>query len=197
MQTAQKVFHPPSHVDKKAADQERDRLLSSLLIATARGDREAFARLYRYTSPRLFAIALRIVRRRELAEDVLQEAFLCIWNRAGSQRHATSAAYAWMVAVVRHRAIDAVRRERASREVSTDDEPSGEGLDELDAQRLMKAAVSTGLNGLPEKHRRALLYIFYYGLTHQELADTLQVPLGTAKSWVRRGLLGLKARFER
>lgn len=197
MQTALKFTAPPSLVTKTSANRDRDILVSSLLIATASGDREAFSSLYRHTSSRLFAIALRILRRRELAEEVLQDAYLCIWNRAGSQRHGGDSAYAWMVTVVRHRAIDVIRRQQASREVSMDHEPAQQRLDELDARRISDIPISSCLKALPENQRRALLYTYHYGLTHQELAQTLRVPLGTAKSWVRRGLVQLKAQLDK
>lgn len=196
MQTAQKTTDTSSPLDDIALDESRDNLVSSLLVASAQGDREAFSRLYQHTSSHLFAIALRIVRCRELAEEVLQDAYVSIWRRADSQRHGVDSAYAWMVTVVRHRAIDAVRREKQSREIAIDDYALVERPEDSSAP-VADTSIASYLVGLPETHRCALLYVFHYGFTHQELSETLGVPLGTAKSWVRRGLTQLKARVQK
>ncbi len=85
--------------------------LESLLAASGGGDRRAFAEAYRIAAPRLFAVTLRMLRRRDLAEDVLQDAFISIWRKAGQYRPERGGALAWMIAVVRNRAIDRLRGE--------------------------------------------------------------------------------------
>lgn len=178
-----------------------DAAVTALLAATAGADREAFAKLYKLTSARLFAIALRVTRQRELAEEVLQDAYVSIWERAGQQSRGRGSAMGWMMTIVRHRAIDRVRARAKTREISNIDDAARAGLD-LDplsgAPSVdMSSAIQACLEMLPGNHRRAVLYAFYYGFTHEELAEQLGVPLGTAKSWVRRGLIRLRALLER
>lgn len=177
-------------------------LLERLLGAAARGDRQAFATLYARSSAKLFAVALRILKRRDRAEEVLQDAFLNIWNHAGDYRPERGAATTWMASIVRNRSLDYLRRDRPS--VSLDDAPGHEAwtdpgpnpleqtLDNAEARRI-KAC----LDELEEKPREAILKAYYEGLTHEELAARLQAPLGTIKSWVRRGLMRLKGCLER
>ena len=164
--------------------------LGPLLQATAQGDRQAFARVYQLSSARLFAIALRITRRRDLAEEVLQEAFVTIWRKAGQYYPDRGAPMAWMTTIVRSRAIDALRRRPPETQ-----EPEVETAPvDQDAAWINTGALEIRgcLDTLPENHRKAILLAYYYGLTHVELADELAAPLGTVKSWVRRGLLQLK-----
>ncbi len=171
--------------------------LTELIAATARGDRPAFAALYAATSPQLFAVALRIMRRRDRAEEVLQDAFVSIWKRARDYDAAKGSALTWMASIVRHRAIDMLRRERAT--VGLDDAPGAEawadpGPDPFEATATNAEArrVRDCLDTLEGKQREAILLAYYEGLTQEELAGRLAAPLGTVKSWVRRGLLRLK-----
>lgn len=171
--------------------------LATLLEASARGDRAAFARIYALTSGRLLALALRIVKRRELAEEVLQDAYVTIWRKAGQQRSG-HAPFGWMTTIVRHRAIDFLRSQRAKQDntIALD----AESLERLafdcadtDAVlELASARMRVCLAGLNGDHRQAIVLAFYFGLTHDEIASELDTPLGTIKSWVRRGLLQLK-----
>ena len=167
-----------------------------MFAATATGDREAFARLYQLTSGRLLAVAFRILRQRESAEEVLQEAYVIIWQKAHQQTQ-RKAPFAWMATIVRHRAIDRLRAQRDRHNPTV----------ELDAEILAKLAVETGndeileqlsagirecLRNLKTGLRQAVLLAYYYGMSHPEIAAELDAPLGTVKSWVRRGLLQLK-----
>lgn len=171
--------------------------LPGLFAATATGDRQAFARLYQLTRGRLMAVALRIVRERHLAEEVLQDAYVTIWRKAGQQTHRQSP-FAWMATIVRHRAIDRWRTQRSSHETR---------VEQSDADILAALAIDTGsdkaleqlldairecIRGLRMEQRQAILLAFYYGMAHHEIAAHLDAPLGTVKSWVRRGLLQLK-----
>lgn len=178
-----------------AAESERstaspDDYTASLLRAVADGDREAFGLLYNHTSARLFALALRILSDRAIAEDALQEAYLRIWRQAKSRNAARGSAFGWMATVVRHAAIDTLRKRRARPEVSNDGEIfcEAEGCEDP----TTGIAISAGLLGLPPEQRRAVVSTCVYGLSHQEAAVALQVPLGTLKSWVRRGLTALR-----
>lgn len=170
--------------------------LEDLLRAVAAGDRAAFGRLYDLTAPHLFPIALRIVRRRDRAEEILQDAYVAIWRRATDWSPERGAARTWMSSIVRHRAIDAVRRE--GRLVRLDEETHGETPDEApdafdvasageDAKRLAAC-----LETLEPQPRQAIRLAYWRGLSHEELAAELGAPMGTVKSWIRRGLQRLK-----
>ena len=173
-----------------------DRDLEELLRATARGDRVSFHRLYDATAPHLFAIALRILRRRDRAEEVLQEAFVSIWRRAGDWSPERGGARTWIASIVHHRAIDAIRRE--GRLVQLDEEAHGETIDETpDAFDLASAGedakrLAACLDALDEQPRAAIRLAYWRGLSHEELAERMDAPVGTVKSWIRRGLQRLK-----
>jgi len=182
--------HATDHAGESLGDQ-----LAELLSATAAGDRAAFARLYQETSDRLFAVALRILRRRDLAEDVLQDAYLAIWKKAGQYQAGRGRPLAWMATIVRYRAIDRLRASGRAAEAQPsaveDLEAEGDCADWQEPQALA-IGLSRCLERLQPKQRDAILLAFYHGFTHEELAVRLDVPLGTVKSWVRRGLMQLK-----
>ncbi|HYD05001.1 MAG TPA: sigma-70 family RNA polymerase sigma factor [Reyranella sp.] len=167
--------------------------LALLLADVAMGNERAFARLYELTGGRLLAIACGIMGRRDIAEDVLQDSFLRVWRWAHRFDPSKGSAYAWLVRVVRNRALTAksVLQRREG------------GLEPLDAETMvlgepdpadlaMRSEEARRVNGclanLPANHRRAITLVYFEGLTHSELAGRLGVQLGTAKSWVRRGL---------
>jgi RNA polymerase sigma-70 factor (ECF subfamily) len=174
--------------------------LAADLEATARGDEMAFRRLWDAAAPTLLGLCVHILRRRAAAEDVLQESFVRIWRKAHRYDRTLGCPQGWMAAVARNAALDHLRRERGRGETSLEEHEHApiaeedllpEGLD-LSASDLGRC-----LKGLPATQRRAILLAYYRGMTHAELADVLAVPLGTAKSWVRRGLIGLKECLER
>lgn len=175
--------------------------VSGLLAACAKRDRRAFALLYQATSAKLFGVALRILRREDWAEDVLQESYVSIWNHAHDYRAGLAAPMTWMTSIVRNRCLDWLRR--PSREVS---DPEGElaaGVDAggpgpLDAlaQSADARALADCLGRLEGKQRQAIMLAFFQGLSHSELAAHLRQPLGTVKTWVRRGLGRLKLCLE-
>lgn len=166
-----------------------------LLEAIARGSELALKRLHALESRRLYGIALRIVRRPEVAADVLQESFLQIWKNAGSYVPERGAAAAWLTGIVRFRALDAVRRH--GREVLSDDPALGDAavepdvVAEIDA-RADAAALRRCLALLDDTQRRCVMLAFVDGFSHSEIAARLQAPLGSVKSWVRRSLIALK-----
>lgn len=172
--------------------------LAQLLARCALKDRQAFEILYRETSVQLFGLVLRIVRDQDLAGDVLQQGYLKIWGHAGDYRPDKSQPMTWMGAIVRNQAIDMIRR-NAHRPTATesidelhwlaDDAPNPQ---EVVDQAHQGQALHECLDELEEKQRKALLLAYFKGLTHEELAQCLGKPLGTVKSWVRRGLLRLK-----
>ena len=157
--------------------------LESLLRLVAAGDMLAFRTLYAASAGRLLAIALRILREQQAAEDAVQEAFLRIWRNAARYDAARGTPLAWMGVIARNAALDMIDRRQSS-----------ESLDAADGPELAVAAVEPPdarlgqcLKRLPPDQARAIVTMYNEGLSHSELADRLSVPLGTAKSWVRRG----------
>jgi RNA polymerase sigma-70 factor (ECF subfamily) len=175
------------------ATQER---LAGLLARTALGDSAAFAELYRATSSKLFAVSLRIVRERPLAEEALQDSFVNIWNHASGYAQAKSAPTTWMTAIVRNRSLDIVRRTREEPDV--DDalaanlvDPGAAPPREAEA-RADAHSIQHCLDELDAEQRQTIALAFFHGLTHSELALHLRRPLGTVKTHIRRGLIKLK-----
>ncbi len=171
--------------------------IADLLAAAGRRDQRAFARLYELSSARLFGVALKLLRRRDWAEEVLQEAFVSIWQHAGDYNAGLAAPLTWMTAIVRNRCLDWLRRPK--HETTSDDETLFESIPD-DAlgplERLVQSAVSKSLfsclQRLAARERQTIALAFLHGLTHAELADHLKEPLGTVKTYVRRGLAQLK-----
>lgn len=176
------------------------------LSRTALGDRAAFQRVYRATSAHLFGVALRILNRRDLAEDALQEAFVNVWHSAGSYQAATSQPMTWLIAIVRNKALDflraSLRQAADSLDTTDDDESPREIADQgpTPMELLMQSAESLRIRGCMEQldatHRQSLALAFYQGLSHSEVAEQMRAPLGSVKAWVRRGLERLKRCLE-
>jgi RNA polymerase sigma-70 factor (ECF subfamily) len=180
-------------VDNAAAARVR---LVDLLVQTGREDRDAFASLYSLTSAKLFGICMRICGERQAAEDVLHEVYLTIWKRAGVYEPGRASPITWLATIARNRAIDWRRAQGVRRAAPIeaadpvpDDRPiaSETLLANESAQRLHLC-----LDALDDQPRLAIRTAFFDGVTYAELAERLGVPLGTMKSWVRRGLLRLK-----
>jgi len=171
--------------------------LEDMIAAVADGDRAAFRRLYEATARRLLPVSIGILGRRDVAEEALQDAYLNVWRNAAGFDPGKGRALTWMIAIVRNRAL--TLRQRIAREGNPAPEDS---LDRLadgapgpldEALRSGAARALAGcMAGLDEAQRRAILMAFYRGLSHAELARALDVPLGTVKSWIRRGLARLK-----
>jgi len=171
--------------------------LAPLLYRTALGDQRAFEQLYRQSSPQLFGVALALLRRRDLAEEVLQEAFVKVWHAAGSYQADRGTVPTWLGTIVRRSAIDRLRRSRHEGVTLADPDweeladdgpgPLDRMLDDDDSRRLARC-----LDHLEERQREAVRLAFFNGLTHSELAEQLATPLGTVKAWIRRGLDKLK-----
>jgi RNA polymerase sigma-70 factor (ECF subfamily) len=170
-----------------------------LIVACAKGDRKAFKSLYDHESPRLFGLALRIVRQHSAAADAVQDAFLQIWLKAAMFDPARGSARAWMAGIVRYRALDTVKRntremlchEPLHPEIAEDFDPLAALAAHHDSARLHAC-----LQALEEPKRRAILLAFTDGLSHSEVAERITAPLGTVKAWIRRGMISLKACVE-
>lgn len=175
--------------------------MAGLLAACARQDRQAFQRLYERTAPQLLACLLRILRNRATAEDALQDVFVQVWGRAGQYERSRGSAWAWLIAIARYRAIDLKRREgRIHAEPYADvDDLLGEDepQDALAAlgQRATKA-LATCLAALQPRQRDCIVLAYQGGLSQAEVAGELGEPLGSVKSWIRRGLAALKRCLE-
>ncbi len=169
--------------------------LSDLLVRVANGERSALQAVYVRQSTRLFGIAMAILRDRAAAADVLQDAFLRVWTRAGSFDRDRGEASVWLSSIVRYAALDVARIR--GREIPTDDPDLGDAAVEPDALIALSAAQEGArlhecLGRLEEKNRRGIVLAFVHGLSHPEIAIRLDLPLGTVKSWIRRGLLTLR-----
>jgi RNA polymerase sigma-70 factor (ECF subfamily) len=170
--------------------------ITALLDRVARRDKAAFAEVYRATSAKLYGIILRILRRRDLADEVLQEVYVKIWERAGDFRADIASPIAWMAAIARNRALDEVRRKLP---VSIEDHPEVQdfagdeetGLDSVlrgeDAKKLMEC-----LNALNADRRQMVVLAYCEGLSRDELAAKYSQPVNTIKTWLRRSLAQLK-----
>lgn len=167
---------------------------------------QAFRSLYEHTSSKMYGLALRVVRRRDWAEDVLQEAYLHAWRAATTYRSALSPPLAWIGLIVRSRALDFLRRrasERADTALELDAEIeetiAGDSANPMDTQQASEAAwaLHECLRKLEAKQRQVVSLAYLRDLSHGELAQQLQLPLGTVKTWIRRGLEQLRGCMSR
>lgn len=185
-----------------------DRIAARGAQAGRHADSEAALReLYDLTSSRLYGLAVRVVTNREWAEDVLQESYLNVWRIAGDYRAALSPPLAWMGVVVRSRALDFLRRRASARadsaldlDTATAETISGDSPDPLDTSAASEQAwaLHECLRKLEARQREVVSLAYLRDLSHNELAERLKLPLGTVKTWIRRGieqLRGCMARF--
>ncbi len=174
--------------------------LDPLLLQTAAGDRGAFGELYRRTSPRLLGICVRMLADRREAEEVLQEAYVTVWQRAKAFDPARASAMTWLIALVRNKAIDRLRQHRGPPEdsaVELESIPDEDSTPALRAERGEEyLRLEQCMDELEPKQRSSIREAFFSGLTYNALAERAAVPLGTMKSWIRRGLLQLRACLE-
>jgi RNA polymerase sigma-70 factor (ECF subfamily) len=168
--------------------------LATLIERCAAQDRAALRLLYDRQAARLYGVALRLTRQSALAADVVHDAFVAIWQRAASFDPDRGSATSWLVSIVRHRAIDIIRRR--DREILGETLPEAADSDPDPLARLVAsddaAALHRCLGTLEDDKRRMLLLAFVDGLSHSELAVKLAIPLGTVKSSIRRALAALK-----
>jgi len=164
------------------------------LAACARGERYALRALYERESHWLLGVALRIVRERERAEDVIQDAFIQIWQHAHTFEPSLGSARGWIYTVVRHRALKALRD--PARQLPTDPqaltELSDASQDDGEDRGLDVDGLERCLDKLDHDRRACVLHAFVDGYTHEQIADRIAKPLGTVKSWIRRSLASLK-----
>jgi RNA polymerase sigma-70 factor (ECF subfamily) len=180
------------------SETEFDAQLESLLGRCAAADGAALQRLYELVAPLLFACLKRMLRRRSVAEEALQDVFVTIWQRAGQFRPERGRALAWMIAIARYRAIDLLRRERLAPTLLPElpESPAESHVQEGVVPFPGSALLERCLALLTQEQRNCLELAFVVGHSHDEIARALGSPLGTVKSWIRRALQSLKACLE-
>lgn len=166
------------------------------LLACAAGDKSALRRIYDAESPRMIGVALRMLKRRALAEEAVQDAFVLVWRHAARFDPQRGSGLTWLYAILRNRSLSILRDEKRTETSATpvtEDTASEEDDPETVMARLSDAkALHACLDRLPPQRRGLVLLAFVQGLSHGEIAGRLGLPLGSVKSWIRRSLLTLK-----
>lgn len=170
--------------------------LMALLMAVAREDRQAFERLYVQVSGQMFALCRRLTGQQELAEEALQDTFIRIWHHAGEYHSDRGSPLSWMFTIARYRTLDLMRarkvRQADGEEALSTVADSRPGPLDVSLREDGSLALSGCLEELSNDQRDSILLSYFRGLTHDELSTTLRTPVGTVKSWIRRGLIALK-----
>jgi RNA polymerase sigma factor (sigma-70 family) len=184
-----------------------DQQLMALIERVASREESALKALYDLTSGKLYGLSMRVVRNNEWAEDALQETFLHIWRSAPDYKASLSPPMAWLGLIVRSRSLDVLRRRKAEREHMTEeiddfmaDTMEGDSPNPMDTSLASQQAwaLHQCLGKLDNKQREVVSLAYLRDLSHGELAEQLKLPLGTVKTWIRRGLDQLRtcmARF--
>ncbi len=167
-----------------------------LIAAVAKGDEAAFERLYAATRAKLYGVVLRILRRQDLADEVIQECYVKIWSSAGRFDPALASPITWMVSIARNRAIDLVRKRS---ETSLEDEPAAMEVAADTPDPLARREMNDELKRLlgcvgklePERQRLVLL-AYYNGWSREQLAAKFDTPVNTVKTWLRRSMLEIR-----
>jgi RNA polymerase sigma-70 factor (ECF subfamily) len=172
--------------------------LARLIAAVATGDRMALRALYDAAAPKLLGIILRILRDRGSAEDALQEVFVRIWQRAGTYDPRTGPATAWLGAIARHKAIDRLRQDQATRLTQADEDWFERLADARDgeADLARRDALAHCLEAVEPAQRDCLVLTYCEGWSREELAARHDRPVNTVKTWLRRGLMSLRGCLE-
>ena len=189
--------------DLMSSSSSNDPLLR-LLQETASNDRDAFRLLYDSSSAKLFGVILRIVKRQDLAEEILQEVYLIIWNKANSYNPSLGRPLSWMMTIARNKALDTLRGLEAKSQTfeysESDDAPIQSALlavipETLDTTDRM--SLQNCLDEATEQARESVLLAYIHGFSRDELAARYCVPVNTIKTWLRRALIDLKNCLER
>lgn len=169
-----------------------------LLARVGAGDRDAYARLVALVAPQAMALAVRVTRNRDLAEEATQEAFVDVWLKAERFDIRRGGVRQWILTLVHHKSVDAVRRERtASRMAEGAPEPAPAVDPEVaGVESDRRSRVMSAVSNLPHAQREAITLAYFGGLSYREVAERLQIPEGTAKSRLRDGLRNLRGHLE-
>jgi RNA polymerase sigma-70 factor (ECF subfamily) len=189
-------FVTPPRVSEAAAPQTGSDL-AELLKRSGRGDEAAFAQLYDATSSRAYGLAVRVVRDPSQAEEVTQEAFLEIWRTASRYDAARGSAVSWVLTLVHRKAVDRVRSAEASTRRDTTYHQGSQAVEHDSTAEAAHASmearrVRQAMESLTEVQREALELAYFKGYTHTEVATMLDLPVGTAKTRIRDGLIRLR-----
>jgi RNA polymerase sigma factor (sigma-70 family) len=182
------------------ADAARSQLAAALVRAGT-GDRAALRIVYQDSSAKLFGVLIRILKNRTEAEDVLQDVYVQVWRKAALFNPEKASPITWLVAIARNRAIDrlrsgAVKRRTAPLEEAAEVRDTAPVALDMVVKAEQQARLGICLGELEEKTSQAIRSAFFDGLTYEQLAEKMDVPLGTMKSWIRRGLLKLRTCLE-
>ncbi len=170
--------------------------LNGLLKAVASSDRSAFAELYRDTSRKIFGILLRLLKRQELAEEILQETYVKIWQGAASFDPTKASAISWMATIARNRALDELRKHSITTEADDEtlatlvDHGPGPGVQMEQSEAVQR--LERCLQGMGDPHATLIRHAYLDGASREALAAQFEQPVGTVKTWLRRGLNQLK-----
>jgi RNA polymerase sigma-70 factor (ECF subfamily) len=187
----------PETPDRFEVLRSLDERLRRLLTACAKRDKLAFTHLYESTSTKLFGILLHILKRHDLAQECLQEVYLKIWNNAGDYKPHVSAPLTWMTSIARYQALDLLRRQRREL-IEAETGSISEQVDQVASPEEQVTANSYEnmldhcLCQLKSDQRQVFVLAYYKGLTHSELAQHTAMPVGTIKTWIRRGMKEVK-----
>lgn len=181
-------------IDVKPLDPQQ---LKTWLAAAGKRDAAAFRALYDASASKLFGFALRILHKRELAEEVLQESFVAIWNNAANYQSHLAAPMTWMATIVRNKAFDHLRRSDAAVEIDADQfdgevmnalqDPQATPIEALQMSGDAKA-LAWCMSALEGAHRQVVALAYFHDLSHSEVATQMRLPIGTVKTWIRRSL---------
>jgi RNA polymerase sigma-70 factor, ECF subfamily len=163
------------------------------------GDEAPFRQVYQATSAKLYGVVMRIVGRRDVADDVLQEVYVCVWQRAGEFDPASASPITWLATIARNRALDSVKRKSMRSidecpevlQLPSGDDPLADYVQDEGRRRLLTCLDLLG----PEK-RYVLLQAYFYGMTREEIAQHIGRPVSAVKTWLRRSLAELKNYLE-
>jgi RNA polymerase sigma-70 factor, ECF subfamily len=198
------IARPRRNVDRPQAlvpgrEVQAARLIS-LVQRSARGHEDAFSDLYDETCARLYGVILRVIRSPDLAQEVTQEVYIEIWRQAGRYPKERCSVLAWMTTVAHRRAVDRVRAEtsdltREHKYLQSNTEREVDQVWDVVEQRFDVQRVRKAMASLTEIQREALTLAYFGGYTHAQVAELLDLPLGTAKTRIRDGLIGLRDAF--
>jgi RNA polymerase sigma factor (sigma-70 family) len=171
---------------------EQETLLP-LLCGTAQGQKQDFAKLYKITSGQVYAVVLKMLQNSALAEEATQDAYIKVWHNAASYQRGKGTVLTWIISIARYRALDLMRHHKVRKETSLDDDDTHpDESTHIAASELDHPKLSECMDELDNQQRQAIHLAYFNGLSHQEVVDHLASPLGTIKSWIRRGLQSLQ-----
>ncbi len=171
---------------------EQETLLP-LLCGTAQGKKQDFARLYQITSGQVYAVVLKMLQNTALAEEATQDAYIKVWHNAGSYQRGKGTVLTWIISIARYRALDLMRHHKVRKETPLDDDDHRpDENSNIAASDFAHPKLNECMDELDNQQRQAIHLAYFNGLSHQEVVDHLSSPLGTIKSWIRRGLQSLQ-----